>query len=71
MDWVDKFSIRYPDLHIWKKTQRNFLELQEVDQQNKNGPKSEKFEDKYKQLKIYNTIFQRNQGEIKNLIDEF
>jgi hypothetical protein len=43
MDWVDKFSRKYPDLHIWKKSQVNFIELAEVQGHND----SEKFEDKY------------------------
>ena len=29
MQWVDKYSRRYPDLFIWKKSQGNFLEIAE------------------------------------------
>ena len=43
MEWVDKFSRRYPDLHIWRKSQTNYLELAEGD----GSRKSEKFSDKY------------------------
>jgi hypothetical protein len=46
LSWIDKFSCKFPDLHIWKKTQGKFLRLSEdAEEEKKSG--SDKFEDKY------------------------
>lgn len=72
LNWVDKYSPRFPELHIWKKQQERFLRLSEDDcTEEAKRSASDKFEDKYQQLKIYKVIFLRNKSEVEKLFEDF
>ncbi|CDW91809.1 UNKNOWN [Stylonychia lemnae] len=58
LEWIDKYSAKFPDLFIWKRSQKHFFNPYNE------KAESEKFEDKFQTLKVYRLFFQRDQKEI-------
>jgi hypothetical protein len=69
--WIDKHSTSFPDLYLWKKMQAPFLSGQAGPNPAPPLMQQELFSEKYHSLRIYRVIFDRNQGELERIQNEF
>eukprot|EP00347_Sterkiella_histriomuscorum_P010671 403375372 len=72
LEWIDKYSGKFPDLYIWKKSQSQFFFNTFLNNlNNSKNNENEKFEEKYASLKVYRLYFERDQKEVETLKHDY